>query len=250
MIFLTALRKELLEQWRTSRLVIAAVVLAVFGMLSPLLARYMPELIGSLAPEFANLVPDPTLADAITQYVKNIGQFILLLAIFLTMGAVAQEKERGTAVLMLVKPLGRGTFLAAKFIALGCTLLASLALAALLGYAYTLFLFEAPDLGAWLGMNALILLYALVYVALTLLASTLVRSQAAAAGISFGALLFLGVLGALPRLSEWLPGHLVAWGTSLFGGPPAGSLPALWASLGIIAACLLAAWLIFERQEL
>ena len=34
--------------------------------------------------------------DAVTQYIKNIGQFGVILALLLTMGAVAQEKDKGT----------------------------------------------------------------------------------------------------------------------------------------------------------
>ncbi|HUF39398.1 MAG TPA: hypothetical protein VMN57_12810 [Anaerolineales bacterium] len=38
MIFLAALRKECLELWRTSRLVVLGVVLVLFGLTSPLIA--------------------------------------------------------------------------------------------------------------------------------------------------------------------------------------------------------------------
>ncbi len=67
----TALRKELMEQWRTSRLIILAVVLLVFGLTSPLLAKYMPELLKLIpgADQFAALVPKPTIVDAVAQYV-------------------------------------------------------------------------------------------------------------------------------------------------------------------------------------
>ena len=101
-------------------------------------------------------------------------------------------------------------------------------------------------------LNLFLWLYTLVYVALTLLASTVVKSQAAAAGLGFGAMLIFAALGAIPRVGQYLPGQLVAWGTALLiGSPPsAQSWPALGVSLGLIAACLLAAWAVFERQEL
>ncbi len=252
MIFLAAFRKELLEQQRTHRLLVVGVVLVAFGMLSPLMAKFMREIIGMLpgAAQFAGLIPTPTIKDAIDQYVKNISQFALFLSIFISMGAIAQEKERGTAVLMLVKPLGRGTFLLAKFLALAITFLIGIFLAAIAGYYYTLFLFEAPPLGPWLEMNGLLWLDVMVFVALTLCASTLFRSQAAAAGAGFGALLLLSGLGAIPSLGEYLPGQLVAWGTQLFAEPETRWLPALWISLGIILVSMLSAWMVFERQEL
>jgi ABC-2 type transport system permease protein len=252
MIAMTALRKELLEQWRTYRLFLVAIVLVAFGMLSPLLAKITPELLKLVpgAEQYAALVPPPTLFDAIAQYIKNINQFAFLLALLTTMGAVAQEKEKGSAVLMLVKPLGRGTFLFAKFAALALTYLAGILLAGLAAYYYTMILFSAPDLSAWLAMNMLLWLHTMVYVAITLCGSTLFKSQAVAAALGFGAMAVLSMLGAWPTLGQYLPGQLIAWASNLFTNPSATSWAAVGVSVALIGACLLGAWAIFERQEL
>ena len=250
--FLTALRKELLEQWRTRRLLVLAVVLVFFGMSSPLVAKLMPQIF-TLIPggeTFAGLIPEPVLKDAVDQYNKNIGQFGVLLALLLSMGAVAQEKERGTAALMLVKPLPRAVFILSKFKALALSFLAVLLLAGLAGYYYTLFLFGPLDALTWLGMNLLLWVQCMVYIALTMLFSTLFRSQTAAAGASFAALLVLAALGAIPRLGEVLPGQLAAWAGSLYSLKPITAWPALWVSLGIIVVCLAAACILFEKQEI
>lgn len=256
MTFITSVRKEFLELARSHRLLILAVVLILFGLTSPLMARFMPEMFKSIpgAEAYADMMPTPTIIDAITQYVKNITQFGLLLALLLSMGLVAQEKERGTAVLVLVKPLPRATFLLAKFTAMALAFLGCLVLAGVAGYVYTIILFKVPDAGGWLAMTLLLWLYMLVFIALTLLASTLVRSQAAAAGVGFGAMLILAALGAIPGLGQYLPGHLATWGAMLAGIPAAAPLaalgPALGISLGLIVLSLVAAWLLFERQEL
>ena len=252
MNLIASLRKEILEQWRTSRLLVMLVVLGFFGMSSPLMAKFMPQMIGLIpgGEQFAGLISQPTISDAIGQYIKNIDQFSILLAIFLSMGTMVQEKERGTAVMMLCKPLGRGSFLMAKFLALAFTFFVSLAVAGLLGYWYTVFLFSAPQAGAWVALNLLIWFYCLVYVAITLLASTLVRSQAAAAGIGIGAFLVLSIFGSLPGLGQYTPGELVNWGAEMFSAPVNPAWIALGVSSGIILVCLLAAWLVFRRQEL
>jgi len=252
MIFFTSLRKEALELGRTYRLLMMAIVLIVFGLTSPLLAKLMPELIRFVpgGEDLAVLIPKPTMADAVGQYVKNMSQFGLLLALLMTMGTVAQEKERGTAVLVLVKPLPRSIFLLAKFVALALAFLLCLTLAGLGSYYYTLLLFAPPDPWAWLALNLLLWVYMLVYVALTLLASVVVRSQAAAAGLGFGAMLVLGAIGAIPGLGHYLPGQLSTWGAALLADPTARSWPALWISLGLILVSLLVAWALFRRQEL
>jgi len=252
MIFATALRKELLEQWRTYRMLIIAVVLLAFGMMSPLLAKLAPELIRMVpgGEDLVSLIPQPSVADAIAQYVKNISQFAFLLALLAAMAIVAQEKEKGTAVLMLVKPLGRGHFLLAKFVALALVFLLSLALAGAAAYYYTVVLFEAPDPVAWIWMNVLLWVYVMVYVAVTLLGSTLWKSQAGAAALGFAALVVFTIVGALPNLGQHLPNQLVSWAGSAFSAPAQTAWSALAVSLAIIGGCLLLSWAAFERQEL
>ena len=252
MSFAASLRKELMEQVRTRRLLILAAVLLVFGLMSPLLAKYTPELIKMIpgGEQISLIIPKPTMLDAVAQYVKNVEQFGVLLALLMTMGVVVQEKEKGTAAMMLVKPLSRGGFLLAKFAALCLAFLGSLLLAGLGAYYYTVILFEAPDFGAWMGLTGLMWVQLVIYIAITLLASTLVRSQAAAAGIGFGALILFALLESLPGLGEYLPGQLIQWGVRLFSPDPVSAWPALGISLGLIAACLAAAWAAFSRQEI
>lgn len=267
----TLLKKELREQWRTYRILIVAAVLVLMGLASPLLARYTPELLQSLPgmpPELAALMPTPTLGYAVGEYLDNLTQFGVILALLVPMGVVVQEKERGTAAMLLCKPVARGAFLLAKFVALTVTFTAGLFLAALGCYYYCGLLFEKwanPALFALL--NAFLLLNLLVYVALTLLASTLMRSQVAAGGTAFGFFAVLWALGAIPQLGPYLPGQLISWGHGLlleslgepvpgFGGivSAAGPIEPAWAALGIalglIAVTLVGAWVSLRRQEI
>jgi ABC-2 type transport system permease protein len=253
MNFTVVFRKELLEQWRTHKVLIVVAVLFFFGLTSPLLARYTPEMLAAIPnipAGLSGIIPTPTVADAIGQYVKNLSQFGILLALLMSMGSVAQEKERGTAALILTRPVPRGTFLLAKFAGLALTFAVSLLLAALGCWFYTYLLFEALPWGAFLAQNGLMLLVFLVYVAMTLLCSTLVRSQAGAGGLAFGGLILLAGLGAIPRLAEYLPGQLFSWGVSLSLGAVKTAWPALWICLGLIVLFVGAAILVFQRQEL
>ncbi len=252
MIFLASLRKELLEHWRTSRFMVLAIVLTLFGLISPLLAKYVPEILKAVpgGEQFAGLVPTPTMTDAISQYIKNIVQFGILLALLLSMGAVVNEKEKGTAALVLVKPLPREFFIFSKFLSLVIIFFISILLAGMGGYYYTALIFSPPDLSAWIALNIFIWLVMLVYAAITLLFSTLMKSQAATIGLSFATLLFLAVIGALPSIANGLPNQLINWGASLFSPTPISAWPALWISLAIILISLFTAWLALNRQEL
>ncbi|MBI5351868.1 MAG: ABC transporter permease [Chloroflexi bacterium] len=253
MNFLNVFSKEMTEQWRTYRLLIVMAVMAVFGLASPLLAKLTPEILKSmpgLPPGLADAIPVPTIADAVSQYVKNMSQFGILLALLLSMGSVAQEKERGTATMMLTHPVSRLNFLLSKFFALAVTFLISLSMAALGCWYYTLLLFKAMPWDSFLAMNGLMLLAFLVYVAVSIFCSTLANSQGAAAGLAFGALVVIAGVGALPRIGEYFPGQLFNWGASLMLGTSTTAWPALWVSIGVIIVALLGAWQILNRQEL
>ena len=90
------LRKELLESIRTFRLPVVAGLFLFVGLSSPVLARYLPEIIELAGGEQLGVIeiPTPTATDAVDQLVKNLAQFGALTAILLAMGLVASEKDR------------------------------------------------------------------------------------------------------------------------------------------------------------
>ncbi len=250
----TLMKKEIWEQWRTYRYLIVLAVLVLFGLASPLLARYMPEFIASLpgaTPELAALIPPATVADAVGQYVKNMAQFVIILSLLVPMGAIVQEKERGTAAMLLSKPVSIASFVLSKFVALSVTFAAGLLLAALGSYYYTGVLFEWVNLGHYTLLNGFLLLYVCVYVSLTLLASSLARSQVAAGGIAFAFYLVLLIPESIPRVGDYLPGAMMMWGSRLLLHQPGNSAwVALGVSVGLLGLALLGSWAILRAQEI
>ena len=159
--FSVFLRKELREAVRSNRLLVVVAVFVVLGIISPLTAKYTPELlkaIGTGQPGVQITFPTPTVADSIAQFLKNVAGTGIFIALLLPMGMVAREKERGTAAFVLTKPISRAAFLAAKLVALLALLGAGVALAALVTYIYTAILFEPMTVGGFIGCSLLVLL--------------------------------------------------------------------------------------------
>jgi len=251
--FRPLLGKELREQWRTRRLLVVVVVFVALAIGSAFLARYTAELIKVLGGlPFDVVVPPPTTADGVDQFLKNVGQAGILTAILLAMGTVATEKERGTAALILSKPASRGAFLASKLTAIGVTLGVGLVAASATGYAYTALLFDAPSAAGWAGMTALLLIALIVYASLTFLGSTLTRSALAAAAIGIGGMIVLAVVSTLPAVAPYTPAGLSGDpARALALGTDAGPLILpLLANLGTIAGLFALSWLAFRNQEL
>ena len=127
--FRVLLRKELLEAWRTRRLPAVAVLFLVVGILSPLTARYLNEILAmALGDQLPVTLPVPTAATALDQLLKNLGQMGALAAIALAMGSVSGELDRGTAALVLAQPATRSAFLLAKLSGIAIVLGAGTAL--------------------------------------------------------------------------------------------------------------------------
>jgi ABC-2 type transport system permease protein len=246
------LGKELLEQWRTMRLPLVAVVFVLVGLSSPLLARFTPEILKAVAGDQIPIqLPTPTAADAIDQLAKNLNQFGALIAILLAMGSVAAEKERGTAALLLAKPVSRAAFLVAKLAAIGVTLAIGVAVAVAGAWFYTLVLFEPLPIAGVAAAGALDWLLLMAWASLTFLGSTLTRSSLAAAGLGIVALIVVGVLSALPPIAPWLPTGLAGPARALaLGSAGPSALQPLVATALLIAACVALAWSSFRRQEL
>lgn len=256
-MFWILFRKELLESWRTYRFLVMIVVLLAFGLLSPVSARFAPEIVKLAAGDqagveaLAGLIPTPTVTDAVDQYLKNLMQLGLIVIILLAMGLVAREKDKGTATLVLVRPVARSLFLWVKFAVFILLLLLSLMAAGLACYLYTGLLFgEWLDAKAFLSLNGLMFMYLSVAAALTFLGSTLSRSALAAAGIGFGGWLALSLLGGVHALRDYLPGGLTSAAAGLARGLPFEAWTAVLTSLILVLFFLALASVAFQKQEL
>ena len=252
-LFFSSTRKEILYQWRTWRVLIVCVVMFVFAILSPLLTKFTPQLLGSLegAEMFAELIPEMTVVDSLNQHIETMTQFGFILVILVGMGAVAGEKERGTAGMVLSKPLSRGSFLFSKYFSQVLLYLLAFIIATAAGYYYNYFLFDEVGTGIYLSINVLLLLWVLIIAGVTLLGSTLGNSTGAAAGFSVGGAVLLLIAGSIPSIGALLPGGLLAWagqiaaqskGASNWGAVVLGGV--------LILFCLVTALAVFERQEL
>jgi ABC-2 type transport system permease protein len=255
-IFIAATRKELLQQWRTKRIIVVGAVFVFIGLLSPLAAKFTPEIIRMVpgAEQFADLIPEPSIGDVMAQYVKNLTQFGFIIAVLLGMGAIAGEKEKGTAALILSKPMPRWVFVCSKFAAQTVVYIAAFFIAALCTLYYAWFLFGPVNAGVFLFSNLLLLAWFMTFVAVTLVGSALTRSVGAAAGVGLGGAVLLMLAGNLPWFGPVMPNALVAWASQLGLGTSSASATAnggaLAMALTLVVVCVLGAMAAFERQEL
>jgi ABC-2 type transport system permease protein len=91
---------EILRLWRTQRWLILLAAFFSFGLLGPLTARYLPELLESVGEEAAGSLPPMTAVDGVTQYVGNAAQIGLLAVVFVAAAALAFDAKPEMAVFL------------------------------------------------------------------------------------------------------------------------------------------------------
>lgn len=254
--FRVLLGKEVREALRTRRFLVVAALFLVIGMLSPLTARYLPEILEwSLRGELEIPIPPPTAAMALDQLLGNLGQLGALAAIALAMGAVAGELDRGTAAFVLAQPATRPSFLLAKVVTLGLVLGVATLLAVVVAWAYTAVLFEPLPIAGWLALAVLAWLALVAWGSIAFLASTVTGSSAAAAGLGFVALIGLSLAAIVPAVDRVLPTGLAVPALQIAAGMgdavDTGRLAtSLAGTSAVILSSVALALLAFRRREL
>ena len=255
--FLILFRKEMTENVRRRRLLILGLVFLSFAILSPMSAKYMPDLVKLIlsTTEAGGLeltMPPPVPADSFLQFLKNLTQMGVLLYMLLFMGTVTEEKRKGSVVLMLTKGVPRVTFLLAKFASSAATVLAAYALSCVVFLYYHWLAFQTSPSGTDLIVLASFCAFLVLMAAIALLAGTLAESTAMAAVGAIGGYFLLSALALLPVVKDYAPtalsdqGYLIILGK----GTPGDLLWPLLATLGLSAALVAVALFSFRRQEL
>ena len=95
------LKKELKEQLRTYKLLIVGGIFIVFGITTPLMLKFLPEILKIAGEQMVLDIPPPTAAQSLAEYAGTIGQVGVLVAVLIAMGCIANELRRGTVVMTL-----------------------------------------------------------------------------------------------------------------------------------------------------
>jgi ABC-2 type transport system permease protein len=248
--FLPLLRKEITEQLRTYKLLIVGGVFILFGISTPFMLKYMPEILRLAGDQFIIEIPPPTAIQSLAEYASTIGQVGLLIAVLMGMGAISNEMRSGTAVMTLSKPVSRGAFVGAKLAALCLNFAVSVIIASAACLLYTIWLIEGSALVPYIGLNLLLVLFLVFCLALTLLCSSFFRSSLAAGGTAIALLISQAGLSAVPLIGDYMPGKLLGWGINLLAGRADSYWGALAVTVVIIALCIFLAQKVLRNKDL
>lgn len=247
-------RKELMEGHRSKKLYILMGIFMVFGMGSPILARYMQEIISlAMGNEAPILVTEPVWTEAWAQFYNNLAQIGGISILLLVMSSVSGEKISKTAALTMTKNLSPAQFIIAKFCAAVLMVVTAFLPSLLLcwGYTYYLFHFAGPFWDVLIRAG-FYLMFDIVLLAVTILASTVAKSAVSSAIFSFAGYLLLIISAYVPVIGVLMPGGLLSVSLSAADGINSadGAVYQMLAAIAITVGCIIISIQLFKSQEI
>jgi ABC-2 type transport system permease protein len=193
---------------RSRRLVALVGVYLFFGLLGPVTARYMGEILERFGGDVVVQFPDPVPADGIAQFTANANQIGLLVAVIVAAGSLVIDAIPEMSIFLRTR-INRISRLLRPRLVVSFAAVASAFVIGLLGAWYeTAVLLGALPLGD-LALGALLtLIYLAFVVALVAAVGSRLASVLGTVATTVVVLLVLPIVGLVEPVGRWLPSHL------------------------------------------
>ncbi len=247
------LKKEFMEQFRTYRSLILLSVYFLFGMMSPLTAKLLPELLSGMEMQGVRiLLPEAAAMDAYGQFFKNTSQIGTVVILLVFGGMISNELTRGTLIHILAKGLGRHTVILSKYTAALALWTTAFVFSCMVNQGYTMYLFDTSSVNH-LGFSLFCLwLFGVFLLSLIILSSILTGGSFGGLILTAAILVGLLLLNLFPNMKRINPIYLSSRNMELLSGglkPAEALLPVLVTAVLTICA-LLASVLVFNKKKL
>ncbi|UBH21766.1 ABC transporter permease [Macrococcus armenti] len=210
------LQKEWTESIRTNKLIPIIIVFMILGIMSPLTAIIMPDIIKNALPSTVKdfNIPEATYIDSYIQFFKNINQIGLIILVIMFSGILTNELSRGTLLNLITKGLSRKYIILSKWIISTIIWTIAYIIGALIQYSYTLYYFNNE--GSYkLAAYMMSWLFGVMLLSIIMLLSTLLKNNIA---VMLGILLIvvmMFILSMFKHIKDKLPLQLIQKNTDI-----------------------------------
>lgn len=243
-------RLERLRLIRTHRWIALLGVYLVFGLLGPVTAKYLPDILSRVQSEMTIIVPPPQPKDGMVNYINQVGQTGVIVVVAIAAGALAFDARPGVSVFLRTRTTSLWRLIRPRVL----VMLAASVIAYTLGtlavwYGTAVLLGPLPAGSVAAGLLCAALYLAFV-IAVVTAAASLTRGTLGTVGIALTTLLGLAILGSVGPLHDWLPSSLMAAPAELLAGAAlADYLPAMAVAIAAGAGLIAMAVRRLGRRE-
>lgn len=234
-------RLEWLRLVRTKRWIALLGVYVFFGLVGPLSARYLGEIVERFGGGVEVTFPPPVPSDGMIQYVSNVSQIGLLVAVVVAAGSLAFDAKPEMGVFLRTRIPRVRDILVPRLTVTYLAVAISFVVGALAAWYETAVLIGSLPVGGTLAGIGFGLLYLALVVAVVAAAAGRARSVLGAVMITVIVLLVMPIIGVIEAIGEWLPSHLVGALAELSAGAAIGEYAG--AATVTILAIGLAVWM-------
>jgi len=226
-------------------------VYLVFGLLGPVMAKYLPEIVGQVQSEMTIIVPPPQPKNGIANYVNQVAQTGLIVVVTIAASALTFDARRGISTFFRTRVNSMWELVQPRIVVTAASAVLAYTVGTLACWFETSLLLgplPADALVAGLLCESIYFIFAIAVVAA---AAAIARGTLATVGIALTAIILLSIAGGLGLLHDWLP-------TTLAGAPAAllttttlsSYLPAMVVAAGSSVALVAFAVIMLRRREI
>ena len=249
------IKKEMLEQTRSKRLMIVGLLFIFFGVMNPLTAKITPMILEMLSESMENsgiIITDVevTALDSWMQYFKNLPT-VLIAFILIESSIFAKDYQKGTLILVLSKGFKRYKIVISKLLVMIGIWTVGYLLYFIVTYAYTIYYWD-NSIVSNLGFSVLIWwIFGILIISIFMLFAVKFENNGTTLALTAAVILPIYIISLLPKMVKYLPINLTN-GTSLVYGLEEVSyyIPSLIISLCLIVICIVFSIITFNKKKL
>lgn len=249
------MKKEWMEQIRSSRLLILGLLFLAFGIMNPAIAKVTPWMMEMLAEslEESGLAVTQVKVDAMTswtQFYKNV-PMALIAFVLLQSNIFTKEYQSGTLILALTKGLERYKVVLAKTIVLISTWTAGYWLCYGVTYVYNAYFWD-NSIASHLGIAAVYWWLVGIWTVILMMLFSIMSSSNSMVLLGTGGVFFaVYLLSLIPKLKEYMPTELMGGMNLLMGATKPGDYTKSLIVAGIsLIVCFIISIPLFNKRRL
>ncbi|MDG5790086.1 ABC transporter permease subunit [Evansella sp. AB-P1] len=225
--------KEMKEAIRNFKWIWIPLVFILLGIIQPVTSYFLPDILKNFGgfPEGSMLeFPLPTGPQVLAETIGQFGQIGVLVIVLAFMGIVAGERNSGTNIMVLVKPVSYVAYIVSKWLHMSLLAISSFSIGFLLASYYTFQLIESVPISYVIKGAVVYSIWLLFVTTLVLFFSVLFKSNAGVAALTLGITIIISLMSSItPDLLRWSPGMIASHSHSIFQSGEAGEY--FWLSI-------------------
>lgn len=215
------IKKEVIEQVRTGKLIILGILFVIFGIMNPAIAMLTPWLLETFADSMqsSGLVITATTVTALDswmQFYKNVPMLLIAFVLFES-SLFTKEYESGTLILSLTKGLKRYKVIASKALVLIVLWTVGYWMYFGITYGYNAYYWDNSVANNLMFSVVCWWIFGLWVISLMILFSVIANSNAGVLVGTGGVVLGAYMVSMVPKIAEYLPTMLAGSGSLIYG---------------------------------